>query len=324
MRKAARNPAAKAPRAVALERGNGANVWSEYEIEAQTSLVDRPLRNLKHADAFAVLDAHGDIGAIEGTAEGLFYRDTRYLSRFELRIEGRTPLFLGSVSLADKPALAVDLTNPDIPVGSNGKIPRDTIFLERMKFLWRAVCYERVKVRNYGSAPRRVRLDFRFAADFRDLFEVRGTTRLHRGTSLPPAFGPGRVELPYVGLDGIERRTVLSFAPVPTASAPISQRIDFTLEVGQSVSVFVSVSCEEGRPNEIGDFFLNYRNARRARRASSGDRQVATSNEHSMGWSRALSDVYTLITHRSRALSLRRHPLVQYRIRPRRDHHWQC
>ena len=67
-----------------------ANVWSEYEIEAQTSLVDRPLRNLKHADAFAVLDAHGDIGAVQDTAEGLFYRDTRYLSRFELRIEGRS------------------------------------------------------------------------------------------------------------------------------------------------------------------------------------------------------------------------------------------
>ena len=148
------------------------NAWSEYEIDAQTSLVDRPLRNLKHADAFAVLDAHGDIGAIPGTAEGLFYRDTRYLSRFELRIEGRPPLFLGSVSVADKPALAVDLTNPDIQRGQE-RLPRDTIFLERMKFLWKAVCYERIKVRNYGRQPRRIRLDFIFANDFADLFEVR-------------------------------------------------------------------------------------------------------------------------------------------------------
>src|SRR3954464_15760541 len=158
MGKAARKPAAKAPPVVAPESGIGANVWSEYEIEAQTSLVDRPLRNLKHADAFAVLDAHGDIGAVSGTAEGLFYRGTRYLSRFEMRVEGRPPLFLGSVSLADKPALAVDLTNPDIPLGGNEKLPRDTIFLERMKFLWKAVCYERVKVRNYSAVPRRVRL----------------------------------------------------------------------------------------------------------------------------------------------------------------------
>ena len=31
------------------------NVWSEYEIETETSLVDRRLRTLKHGDAFAVL-----------------------------------------------------------------------------------------------------------------------------------------------------------------------------------------------------------------------------------------------------------------------------
>ncbi len=298
MAKTARKPAGKPAHMAALETGNNANVWSEYEIEAQTSLVDRPLRNLKHADAFAVLDAHGDIGAIEDTAEGLFYRDTRYLSRFELRVEGRTPLFLGSVSLADKPALAVDLTNPDIPLGENGKIPRDTIFLERVKFLWRAVCYERVKVRNYGAAPRRVRIDFRFAADFRDLFEVRGTPRLRRGEHLPPVIAPGRVELPYVGLDGIERRTVLNFTPVPARISGELATIDLTLEVGQSASVFVTASCEEGQPNEIGDFLLNYRNARRARRTSTAEiAKVTTANElFNEVVARASSDVYTLIT----------------------------
>jgi hypothetical protein len=56
------------------------NVWSEYDIETHTSLIDRPLRTLKHGDAFAVLDSSGDIGTVQDTAEGLFYRDTRYLS----------------------------------------------------------------------------------------------------------------------------------------------------------------------------------------------------------------------------------------------------
>ena len=60
----------------------------DHEIEAQTSLVERPLRNLKHGDAFAVLDSYGDIGTIKDTPEGLFYRDTRYLSH--LRAAGST------------------------------------------------------------------------------------------------------------------------------------------------------------------------------------------------------------------------------------------
>jgi glycogen debranching enzyme len=274
------------------------NVWSEYEIDAQTSLVDRPLRNLKHADAFAVLDAHGDIGAMKDTAEGLFYRDTRYLSQFELRIEGRMPLFLGSVSLADKPALAVDLTNPDIPLGENEKLPRDTIFLERMKFLWKAVCYERVKIRNYGPVARRVRLDFVFGTDFRDLFEVRGTSRAHRGRDLSPIVSSDRVALRYVGLDDIERQTVLCFKPSPKRLDARVATVEFNLAPGQSDSVFVTVSCEEGAPNEIGDFFLSYRDARRARRTSTAGIATVTSSSEIFDEviSRAASDVYTLIT----------------------------
>jgi len=187
------SPAAVVPRPVPAD--SDPNVWSEYEIEAQGSLVDRQLRNLKHGDAFAVLDSFGDIGKVSGTPEGIFYRDTRFLSHFELRIEGKRPLLLGSAALEDKAGLAVDLTNPDIPVGSTDKVAKDTIFLERSKFLWEAVCYERLKVKNYGSVPRTLRLDFLIAADFFDLFEVRGMKRRRRGQDLPPVIGSDGLEL---------------------------------------------------------------------------------------------------------------------------------
>ena len=173
------------------------------------------MRNLKHGDAFAVLDTFGDIGAVEDTPEGLFYRDTRYLSRFELRIEGRRPLLLSSAALEDKAALAVDLTNPDMPLGQHDKLPRDTIFLERTKFIWKAVCYERIKVKNYGAVRRTIRLDILFAADFRDMFEVRGTRRDQRGQDSARVLAPDRTELGYLGLDGIERRTILDLSPEP-------------------------------------------------------------------------------------------------------------
>jgi hypothetical protein len=50
--------------------------------------------------------------------------------------------------------VVVDLTNPDVPLGPHDKLPRDTIFLERTKFIWKAVCYERIKVKNYGAEKR--------------------------------------------------------------------------------------------------------------------------------------------------------------------------
>lgn len=142
---------------------HGPNLWSEYEIEARTSLTDHVLRNLKHGDAFAVLDAHGDLGTLSDTAEGLYYRDTRFLSHLELRVEGKRPLLLSSSVHEDKAALSVELTNPDLRLGDD-RLPRDTIFIHRTKFLWRAVCYERINVRNYGPVPRRLRMDAASAA----------------------------------------------------------------------------------------------------------------------------------------------------------------
>ena len=39
----------------------------------------RQRRTLKHGDSFAVLDSHGDMGAVADVADGLFHCDTRFL-----------------------------------------------------------------------------------------------------------------------------------------------------------------------------------------------------------------------------------------------------
>ena len=67
---------------------------SEHYIEAQTSLVEITPRTLKHGDAFMVTDTHGDIGTAKGSPEGLYFRDTRFLSHYQLRIAGKRPLLL--------------------------------------------------------------------------------------------------------------------------------------------------------------------------------------------------------------------------------------
>ena len=157
------------------------SIFSEHYIEAQTSLVERSLRTLKEGDAFAVLDTYGDCGTVRDSPEGLFFRDTRYLSRFELRLEGRRPLLLGSVIQDDNASLTVDLTNPDLGLGEDSALPRDLIAIDRTKFLWKGSLYERIGLRNYDSRSRTFRVELSFDADFRDLFEVRGMRRDRRG-----------------------------------------------------------------------------------------------------------------------------------------------
>src|SRR3546814_10458870 len=73
----------------------------DYYIEAETSLVDRPLLTLKQNDLFGVFNNHGDFRMADKGPEGLFFLDTRYLSQFELRLGRKPPLLLDSVVLDD-------------------------------------------------------------------------------------------------------------------------------------------------------------------------------------------------------------------------------
>jgi len=279
-----------------------ANLWSEYDIEAKTSLTDRALRTLKYGDAFAVLDSHGDIGTIDDTAEGLFFNDTRFLSRFELRLQGKRPLLLNSRIYDDKAVLSVDLTNPDLKSPTDN-ILRDTIFLQRKKFLLRQDCYERVSIKNFSSRHHHLGLSFIFAADFFDMFEVRGTHRLRRGVSRAHVRLPDRIEFTYFGLDKLERRTTLEFRPAPMFLDEHRAAFEIALASQEQKSLFIIVSCSVGDEprHELPRFLSAYREIRRARRqATAGIATVTGSSDaFTQVMCRATSDTYTLITHTS-------------------------
>jgi glycogen debranching enzyme len=123
---------------------------AEFSIPA-TGPSTRPRRTLKHGDSFAVLDSHGDMGAVAGGADGLFHCDTRFLSRLELRFNGAEPLLLGSNVSDDNSRLNVDLTNPDILIGERYVCRKDTIHIVRTIFLWRGRAYQRLGIRNHGD-----------------------------------------------------------------------------------------------------------------------------------------------------------------------------
>ncbi|MEJ1158311.1 amylo-alpha-1,6-glucosidase [Prosthecomicrobium sp. N25] len=276
----------------------------EHYIEAQTSLVERSLRTLKQGDAFGVLDGYGDIGSVPDTPEGLFFRDTRYLSRFELRVEGKRPLLLGSVIQDDNAALTVDLTNPDIRLDTEDSIPRDTISIDRTKFLWSDSAHERIGLRNYDQRTRRFRLDLVFDADFRDLFEVRGTDRARRGRVTSAVVGPDTMEFRYEGLDGVHRATRLVFEPTPERLE--QNRAVFVMDLAAQArcSLLVRIDFIEGEAAAPIDFLTAFRDKRRAIRAATrGIATVETDNElFNEVVCRSTSDLYMLMTRTGQGL----------------------
>jgi len=272
-----------------------------FVIAARASLQDiRPLV-LKHGDAFGVFDFNGDAISNQGGAEGLYYRDTRHLSHFAVTIDGARPMLLSSTLRDDNATLTCDLTNPDLPEAKGQpKFEHDLVHLRRTRFLWNAACFERLSIRNFDERPRRIRLGIEFAADFADLFEVRGSHRERRGFPHPPEVRPAETVLSYTGLDEIRRSTAIRFDPGPDKLTGAHAVFSIDLEPRESRSIFLEICFqqEEAKAQPIRAFFTALRDARRELRAkSSRAASIETSNQiFNEAVRRSIADLYMLTT----------------------------
>ena len=107
-------------------------VGQQFYIRADSSLADGRTLVLLHKDTFGVFDRYGDIQPVGLAQQGLFHKETRHLSRFEMRIGEHKPLLLSSGTRADNLMLTVDLTNPDIKLPSDETAAaRDTAYTPR-------------------------------------------------------------------------------------------------------------------------------------------------------------------------------------------------
>ncbi|HVJ42916.1 MAG TPA: amylo-alpha-1,6-glucosidase [Dongiaceae bacterium] len=273
---------------------------AQYIIPATTSLQETRPRTLKHGNTFAIFDHSGDALAVLGSPEGIYHCDTRYLSHFHLTIGGERPILLSSTLGDDNAVLTCDLTNPDLfDQPRRSTLQHDLIHLRRSRFLWNATCFERLAVRNFDLRSRRIRLEITFAADFADLFEVRGTRRERRGVHHAAELSSDSVTLSYTGLDKRRRETCLRFDPAPTHLVGEQAVFDLELAPHESRFLFIQVTCNAvSTPAGRRSFFGALRDARRALRASSSrSAMVATSNEiFNEAVRRSKSDLYTLIT----------------------------
>jgi glycogen debranching enzyme len=276
----------------------------QYAIAANAALQERRTRTLKHGDAFAVFDQRGDIGGEPGNSEGFYYRDTRILSQFQLLLEEARPLLLSSMTQDDNAVFSADLSNPDLLIDGHIAFRREQIHLNRLKFVWEGTCYERLLVRNFSDGPLQVRLSFRFASDFADLFEVRGETRAGHGVSSADLASGSEVMLKYLGLDSIERITRLTFSPAPHTLTTARASYELSLKPHETRRVFVRYgACGGSIAGTDGDwsgraFYRRMRTARHALRESSARAASIESSNTVFNEivRRCVSDLYMLIT----------------------------
>jgi glycogen debranching enzyme len=283
----------------APEAPNSEAVPNPFYISTTTSILEGRPRTLKHNDTFAVFDHYGDVSSRGGSAEGVFHKDTRFLSDLRVLVDGQRPLLLSSNVEDDNALLTADLTNPDLFQGGELKLARDTIQIVRSKFLWAGASYERLGVRSYGAGAQVFEFVFQFSADFADIFELRGHGRPRRGKIEARVEENGVVFL-YHGLDDVIRRSTIRFDPAPAKIDEGSAH--FLIELGprERSSIFMTVECEESTPKRrpIRQFFTGLRDARRALRAQSARAaSIETSNDiFNEVLNRSVADLYMLMT----------------------------
>jgi glycogen debranching enzyme len=279
---------------------------NEHSIIAESERPATPLRVLKHGETFCVFDQTGNIRPAEAGEEGLYHDGTRFLSRFELLLCRRRPLLLSSTISADNTVFAADLTNPDVRHNGHVDLPRGQIHLVRSRVLWNARCVERLRVSNYALRAIDVPIAIRFDADFRDVFEVRGTRRPRRGDRLADAIGQDYV-MRYRGLDGVERRACVRWNRPPDELD--SGRLLFVLPLKPLASAIVEIAIayevdpvSDGEaPREFEDVVAG---ARRRLVANAKDTcSVSTSNATFNRWlSRSIADLQMMMTDTARGL----------------------
>ena len=200
------------------------------------------LLSLKDGDAFLVANSYGDI---LGGVDGFFDDDTRLLSRLRLLIGGRAPSRLGSGVSRDNVIFTFHGANRRLPQMGEKATPPGVLHIERRRFLWGRRLFERLRVINHSLDHEILPVAYEFAADFRDVFEIRGMKREARGKHARAKAEGRRVSFHYAGLDKVERATIIEFSEPPGRLTgeraefmiPLSPhgRFDLYLEVGREV-----------------------------------------------------------------------------------------
>jgi len=232
---------------------------------------------LKEDNVQFVTDAAGDIPAENRYGYGLYSRDTRYLSRFELTVNGRRPLHLSHTVnrhyIATFQAINDEYVLPDGRV-----IPPQTVSIRRSRFVTDHGLYERIGLMNCNPEPLTLTVSLALDADFRDMFAVRGFKE-----QPPPCVQVSVVDetIRYVaqGRDGVIRESGIAFSRQPDVLTPGSVEFLVQLAPQQSTSIVVHVRLNPQGAIDAGDFDSELeRLAGSYRQWEAGSTAIATDN----------------------------------------------
>ena len=190
----------------------------------EPSTTARPITVVEQTN-FAVSDDGGDM--VPGSYHGFFAADTRFLSRFVVRLDG-SRLERLSAAVGEHQRATFYLANPRV-----AGLRAASIAVFRDRRIGRGLD-ERIRLISYRSEPIQLQLSIELDADFADIFEARGARRRRRRV-VTTEHGDRRTLFTYEN-EGYRRTTEVTFSrPIE----PTDHRLNF------------DVALEHGRPWDL-------------------------------------------------------------------------
>ncbi|NIK78026.1 glycogen debranching enzyme [Paenibacillus castaneae] len=194
-------------------------------------------RVIKENDLFLMTDRNGDIPEGDVSGQGLYTKDTRFLSRMEIRINDQKPILLSSA--ADENYIStIRLTNPHMEENGELILWRESVEIERTRFIFEGALYETFKLTSYY--PKAVAFDFSVLmdADFADMFVVRGFQYGDLGSKTGERVVPGEKVISYLGADNVKRETKIKWNTKESRIGESGElHFDVGLNHGESVEI---------------------------------------------------------------------------------------
>ncbi|HEX6507300.1 MAG TPA: glycogen debranching N-terminal domain-containing protein [Chloroflexota bacterium] len=202
-------------------------------------------RIIKRGPVVVATREDGSMDPSSASSQGLFLADTRYLSTFQIMLNGEPPVLLGSSEEILFQASYIH-TNPpliDIPARALGVLQNNTIAEGAVKI--------EIILVNWSLKPVQFEVAIDVGSDFFDSFEARGVKRLRRGEMKPIQSTKDCLELEYIGLDNVTRMTRIAVKPDIDRFEDQQAHFEVKLGVGERASIDLDISLIEKAPEGV-------------------------------------------------------------------------
>jgi glycogen debranching enzyme len=204
---------------------------------------------VKEGDLFLLADLEGNVPNGDTNGFGLYYRDTRFVSTYELQIEGLKPTILLSSGRWHFLA-AYLLTNPNLVTDDGTPVQEQTMQIRRYRVARARRLSESLTFQNFNPFAVAMHVTVLLDADFADMFDVRGlTTRDGPPRAVKTELEGDAMTFAYEACDGVRRTTRVRFDPAPEQleAGAARYRLELPARGAARVNVEIDLGEELGR-----------------------------------------------------------------------------